>query len=294
MLRKLLKEMVRIELREFLEDTGKLCVVLMGLPAAGKSTWINNEAQSYIPGFKGYSVTNSDSQVQALQYDTGVLHYNFLKKEVNDESRTSEKKFNEFIKNTAYTSNRGKTITFPYDFSWWLENKDKGSAVFYKQLYKPFYASFFDIRDLAKKYEKDLFQTKIHKAGKLLVIDTVASKPTKILSRLKKTRQQGYHNIIVYLDIYVELAVARDKWREKHVGRGVGANVIDTYSKNMGTAYKTYAAEGKAVDGLVDRLMYFKWKPSGDSPIKGVWNKKEDNRYSLKRKLAKIKQNKGK
>ena len=104
MLRKLLKEIIKIELREFLEDTGKLCVVLMGLPAAGKSTWINNEAQTYIPGFTGYTVSNSDSMVQALQYDTAMLHYQHLIKEIN-----SERGFQEFILQTTYTSNRGRS-----------------------------------------------------------------------------------------------------------------------------------------------------------------------------------------
>ncbi len=290
MLRKLLKEIIKIELREFLEDTGKLCVVLMGLPAAGKSTWINNEAKTYIPGFTGYSVTNSDAQVQALQYDTAMLHYKHLLKQSPDDSNKSEKRFQEFIHNTAYTSNRGKIITFPYDYGWWLGNKDKGSNNFYKQLYKPFYASYFDIRDIAKEYEKDLFKTKVHKAGKLLVIDTVASKPPKILRRLKQTREEGYHNIIVYLEINSELAVARDKWREKNVGRGVGAKIIENYAKLMSGAYKVYAKEGKDDSGLVDRLMYFKWFPAGTSPIKGVWKKLEDKRYSIKRKLKKLRE----
>ena len=290
MLRKLLKEIIKIELREFLEDTGKLCVVLMGLPAAGKSTWINNEAKTYIPGFTGYSVTNSDAQVQALQYDTAMLHYKHLLKQSPDDSNKSEKRFQEFIHNTAYTSNRGKIITFPYDYGWWLQNKDKGSNNFYKQLYKPFYASYFDIRDIAKEYEKDLFKTKVHKAGKLLVIDTVASKPPKILRRLKQTREEGYHNIIVYLEINSELAVARDKWREKNVGRGVGAKIIENYAKLMSGAYKVYAKEGKDDSGLVDRLMYFKWFPAGTSPIKGVWKKLEDKRYSIKRKLKKLRE----
>jgi predicted kinase len=290
MLINVLNKIIKKELREYLEDTGKLCVVLMGLPAAGKSTWINNEAKTYIPGFTGYNVTNSDSQVQALQYDTAMLHYRHLLKQSPDESRISEKHFQEFIHNTAYTSNRGKIITFPYDYGWWLQNKDKGSNNFYKQLYKPFYASYFDIRDIAKEYEKDLFKTKIHKAGKLLVIDTVAARPPKILRRLKQTREEGYHNIIVYLEINPELAVARDKWREKNVGRGVGAKIIENYAKLMSGAYKVYATEGKDDSGLVDRLMYFKWFPAGTSPIKGVWKKLEDKRYSIKRKLKKLRE----
>jgi len=290
--KKILKEMIKSELREFLEDTGKLCVVLMGLPAAGKSTWINNEGSSYIPGFTGYNVTNSDSQVMALQYDTAMLHYQHLLKVAPDEERSSERGFGEFVGNSAYTSNRGKIVTFPFDFNWWLQNKDKGSNNFYKLLYKPFYASFFDIRDIAKEYEKDLFKTKVHKAGKLLVIDTVASKPPKILRRLKQTREEGYHYIIVYLEINSELAVARDKWREKNVGRGVGAKIIENYAKLMSGAYKVYAKEGKNDSGLVDRLMYFKWFPAGTSPIKGVWKKLEDKRYSIKRKLDKLRDRK--
>jgi hypothetical protein len=285
MLRKLLKEIIKIELREFLEDTGKLCVVLMGLPAAGKSTWINNEAKTYIPGFTGYSVTNSDAQVQALQYDTAMLHYQHLMKEIS-----SERSFQEFILQTTYTSNRGKQISLPVDYGWWEENKSRGASWYYKQLYKSYYASYFDIRDIAKKYEKDLFNTKVHKAGNILVIDTVASKPPKILGRLKQTRKEGYHNIIVYLEIQSDLAVARDKWREKNVGRGVGASIIDNYAKNMSSAYRVYAKEGKDDSGLVDRLMYFKWFPAGTSPIKGVWKKIEDKRYSIKRKLKKLRE----
>jgi hypothetical protein len=36
--------------------------------------------------------------------------------------------------------------------------------------------------------------------------------------------------------------------------------------------------------------MYFKWHPTGTSPIKGVWKKLEDNRYSIKRKLKKLRE----
>ena len=213
------------------------------------------------------------------------MQRNHLIKEID-----SERRFQEFILQTTYTSNRGKQISLPVDYGWWEENKSKGASWYYKQLYKSYYASYFDIRDIAKKYEKDLFNTKIHKAGKLLVIDTVASKPPKILGRLKKTRQQGYHNIIVYLEIQSDLAVARDKWREKNKGRGVGASIIDNYAKNMSSAYKVYKTEGKDDSGLVDRLMYFKWYPAGASPIKGVWKKLEDNRYSIKRKIRKLRE----
>ena len=70
----------------------------------------------------------------------------------------------------------------------------------------------------------------------------------------------------------------------------MGAKVIENYAKLMKGAYKTYQKDGKSPEGLIDRLMYFKWNPSGDSPIKGVWIKKEDNRYSLKRKIKKMKE----
>ena len=250
--------------------------------ASGKSTFINTQLSKYISGFRGYKVTNSDIQVEAFQYKMANFHYLWLLKNVD-----SQKDLDAFIKDTAYMSNRGKLISIPITWDWWEDNMDNGIKAFYNKFKKLYYATYFDIRDFAKEAEKTLFATKIVSAGNLLVIDTVGGRAKKIFDRLKQAKKEGFHNTIVYLEIDPELCVERDIFREKHFGRGVGRNVIYGYASIMDTAHKEYIQNGKLPTGVVDRLLHFIWKPSGDSPIKGTWNKINDDRFSLKRNLKK-------
>jgi hypothetical protein len=173
---------------------------------------------------------------------------------------------------------------------WWITNKGKGLKAFYTTFYKSFYATYFDIRDYAQQKSADMFATKIVTAGNFLVIDTTAAKSSKLIQQLQKTRENGFHNTIIYLDIDPNLSIQRDEWRQKTQGRGVGAGAIFGYAKQMGNAYNVYVSEGKKGDGVVDRLMHFQWKPAGNSPIKGAWILKKDDRFSLKRRLQTLKQ----
>ena len=109
-----------------------------------------------------------------------------------------------------------------------------------------------------------------------------------IFKQLEKTRSQGYTNTIVYLELDPSYAVARDEYRGKTGDRTVGANVILSYPKKLATAFKVYKNDGKKANGVVDRVMHFKWNGEVD-PRKGVWVKQSDNKYFLKRKLKKQK-----
>lgn len=272
-------------LLEFKEDIGKQCIVLMGLPASGKSTFINNEIKKYFPGFKGYKVSSSDQQVMAAQFQTAKNHFEWLKKNIK-----SKKDILKFINVSQYVDNNGAVRDIPLTYKWWVENNEKGLKNYYRTFYKPYYATYFDIRDLARVKEKQLFQTKIITSGNLLVIDTTATNSNKILNRLNKTKEKNFSNVIIYLEIDPILAIQRDKWRQENMGRGVGVSVIFDYAKQMKNVYNNYIAEGNKEDGVIDRLMHFIWKPMGDSPIKGTWILKDDNRYSLKRRLKSLKE----
>lgn len=284
-MRELIRELIQEVLLEFKEDIGKQCIVLMGLPGAGKSTFINTEIKRYIPGFSGYKVTNSDAQVLAAQFETAKSHFNWLKKDVK-----KQKDIDLFVKESEYKDNDGKKVKIPLTFDWWIKNSGKGVKTYYKTFYKPYYATYFDIRDLAKAREKDLFKTKITTAGNILIIDTVAAYPDKMLKRLEKTKEAGYYNTIICLHISSELAIQRDAWRKTHEGRSVGVPIIVKYGQEMSNAFHSYVAEGQKDEGVVDRLLYFKWSPSGNSPVKGTWVKKDDYRFALKRRLKKMKE----
>lgn len=282
-----LELLIEQKLDEFTEDLGKRAVVLSGLPAAGKSYFINNLIDKYIDGFSGYKVANSDNQVKALQYSTARSHYDFLHKKLSNLSDDQQIsiELSKFREKTKYKSNRGKMIVLPITLDWWKQNGNKGLSIFWKSFYKPYYATYFDIRDLAKEIDKQLFKTKIVKAGNILVIDTVGAKPNKLLKRLQQTKDNGYTNIIIYLEVDPELSIIRDKYREKMQGRGVGEKVIMDYAAKLNDAINIYKQNGQDMNGIVDRLLHFKWIPTGDSPISGKWQLISDDRYSIKRKL---------
>lgn len=341
-------------LLEFLGDIKKQAVVMMGLPAAGKSTFIKREAQKYIPGFKGYSSVNSDVQLARLQYDLAREHYDRLsqaksrkefdllkhgfayktgmnsikllpweweewrsrmsllnpqlvlrKQEINRKiQKRAQALIGRTTKDGAYVdylraiiANKpedAKTLMDPKSDSyndaeeahqdlWGKPDKRMGFNEYWKAAYKPFYATYFDIRMLAKKYDKALFQDKVIKSGNLFIIDTVAAKPASIFARLTKTKAQGFQNTIIYLEIDAEFAIARDAYRGSSEGRTVGPEVIMGYASNMERAFKTYKAEGAKPDGIVDRLLHFTWS-GNEIPSSGTWVNKADFRYDLERK----------
>lgn len=284
LIRKMIKEEIseQARLNEFKEDLMKQCIVLMGLPAAGKTTFINTEIKKYIPGFSGYTITNSDIQVRAAQYRYGLDQYNWLIKNIK-----SEDDLKTFIEDSDYMNNDGATVKMPITYTWWDENKDGGIKKFFTTFYKSYYASYFDIRDMAKEKTSNLFDMKIIKSGNVLIIDTVASNPTKIFGMLKKTKADDFHNTIIYLEIPTHLAMQRDDWRKEHQGRGVGESVIDSYAKDMGSAFNQYKKDGEDSDGVVGRLLHFIWHQNGNSPIKGTWQLLKDYKYFLKRKHKK-------
>ncbi len=267
-------------LNEFEQDLKKQVVVLMGLPAAGKTRFINNEIKNIIPNFKTFKVTNSDAQIKALQFALSQTHFNWLKKNVKD-----EKTFEKFKQDTTYKNNDGQPATL--DIKWEEFQNFKKHSEYWNRTFKSFYANYFDIRDLAKIKEKALFKDKIKKAGNLLIIDTVASVPSIIFKRIKSTKDEGFVSTIIYLEIDVNLAIERDKWRKQNSGRGVGENIIQGYAKNMAKAFQVYKAEGKKPDGFVDRLLHFTWKPSGNSPVKGQWTQKSDEKFFIRREIEK-------
>ena len=269
---------------EFKDDLKKQCLVLMGLPASGKSTFINKHLGKLFPAFNRYKVINSDNQVKRLQYQTALDHYNWLKKNVKNEVDILK-----FKSDTKYADNRKREKIIPITYEWWMANGNKGIKNYFKVFYKLFYATYFDIRGLAKEIDKQLWKTKIIESGNILIIDTVAAKYGKIFKRLADAKEAGFNNTIIYLEIVPELCVERDKFRETTEGRGVGPEVIYDYAKNMGQAYLAYKGEGTREGGVVDRLIHFNWKPTGDSVIKGTWQMIEDNRYSLKKKMLGLK-----
>ena len=242
--------------------------------------------KKYIPDFEGFKTSGSDAQVLMLQYNHAKAHYDILKKRIGKTNNTKiiERELTSLKSKSSFMSPRKKNTILPITTEWWLENRDKGMKFYYKSFYKGFYAIYFDIRDLAKTINKQILKTKITKTANIVIIETIGNKPKTMMNKLIQLKENGFQTIVIYLEIDPELSVVRDLYREEHSGRGVGVDVIIQLGKSIGPAMESYKKEGQKLDGLLDRYLHFKWKPSGDSPIKGTWQKVEDKRYSLIRK----------
>jgi len=274
-------------LLEFEEDIKKKMLVLMGLPAAGKTTFVKDELKKIYSDFHSATISNSDAQLKSAQFDLSKHHYEFL---VGTNRRKDQESLEQFIKDTTYEGKDGKPVSFKIS----LDDLKSGGkmdshAKWWKEQYKPYYASYFDIRDFAKRQEEELFKEKITKSGNFLVIDSVGKNPEKIIKRLSDGKKEGFTTTIIYLEIDPKLCVERDKWRKENLGRGVGEKYIMAFAPAMDKAYTVYVNNGKKDDGVIDRLMHFVWVPKGDSPIQGKFVQKEDHRYSLEKKKKSIK-----
>ena len=265
-------------LEEAKADLGARAVVLMGLPAAGKSTFVKNELTRWVPGFKAPNVENTDVQVKKTQYDHAFKLFDVLK------AAESKEEYDDLVAERAYESFSGeekKIVTTYEEFQ-----KMRGGDDFFNANFKSFFGSWFDMRDVAKRRTDDLFADKVTKSGDGLVIDTVASDPDKILKKLAKTKAAGMSNTVIYLDTEARLAIIRDIWRGKEMGRSVGEGVIMSYVPKMDKAFAAYKKDLESPDGVIDRLFHFTWQQQGDDPIKGKWIKKAEYRGDQKRQQA--------
>lgn len=282
-LRRIIREEIQ-NINEFESDLRRQLIILMGLPAAGKSTFVNNSLTKYFPMARGFSVSNSDNQVVRFQYSVASQHYDFIKNKVN-----TEKDLLKFIEKTKFKSNSGKEVKLDISFSDVDDIKKLKIGEYFKRFYKGYYAIYFDIRGLAKQENERLFKEKIWKGNDTIVIDTTGTNTINVFKKMGELDKEKYNVNVIYLEINPELSISRDKWREENEGRGVGVDVIMSYAQNIEQAFNKYTSDGKDPNGIIDRIIHFKWVPQGDSPIKGKWNMVSDNRYEEKRKIKRIK-----
>jgi len=249
--------------KSFKEDLAPQAIILMGLPAAGKSTFINSELSKYfpnVPHIKAFKVLNSDAQLKKVQFQRSKIDFDLLK-------GMNEANYNKHITSMTYISNSGVPIHFPIDYKEF--ETLKGHKDFWDKSYRSYYASYFGEREQARRDTEELSDIKITGTN-IVIVDTTGQNVGKNLSLLAKTKAQGYTNSVVFLEIPVEYSVGRDKYRGATEGRSVGEDVIRSIGAQLPSAYSAFAGSP-----LVDRMLKFTW--SG-SLIQGSYGLSEDKK----------------
>ncbi len=248
------------------EDNAPQCILMMGLPASGKSTFIKSNLAKYynhrMPHVNAYEELNSDRHILKHQFLQARKDYEQLK-DTNAEKWDAETRF------MTYRSNDGQAVSFPLsyeDFQRYPTFKEYWTAA-----YKPYYATYFGGRDKAKRDSDALVDKKI-KSADVLIVDSTGTNFSKMLAFFEKAKAQGFTTSVVFLELPVEYSIARDQYRGATEGRSVGSTVIQSYVPELMPAFQAYLTSD-----IVDRVMHFTW--NGEL-IKGKYVlKKEVKKY---------------
>lgn len=231
----------------FKEDMQPQTILLMGLPASGKSTFINQDLSLYYPFIIHVTEPlrlNSDIQLKKYQFNMAMRDYASL-------MNMSEDEYNKQIESFKYIDNEGNENSFKLPYSDF--KAIKSPKEFYAIMSKKYYSNYFGERELARKEQSEVKDRKIDK-GKIIIFDTLGLNPEKWFDEFKRAHDNGYINSVIFLDIDMSFAIARDKDRGIKTGRSVGASVIRASAPKLLPAYKQYRQ-----NEYVDRTLHFTW-----------------------------------
>ncbi len=266
---------------DFNADMNKQFILMMGLPAAGKSTFIKQGGLVRLYGnvAQGFTSTGSDRQLVEAQYQQALKHHRYLSRR-----EVTEGVLDAFKRATAYVDNYKNRQVHPVTLEWWRAHGSKPGGYFYKEFRAPYYSNRLDLRDVAKVADDDIWATKVVKSGRMLVVDTTGADTKKFIMRIEDAKKNGFTTSVLYLERDVELCLAGDDFRysQHEERRGLGPDVIRGYAKTMTQNYHYYEQYGNKPNSALDRLSHFKWVPTGSNGVtQGKWVGVEDKRFSV-------------
>ena len=267
-------------------DSAPQLIFLIGLPAAGKSTFINMTLPKYFPTIKGSRRANikrkmvssrlSDSDVQLHKHQkfAAMDFVNTIRGKSKEEFDTIKSELEQKYNSVDAQKDLGVQFKISTDWNWVESHKDlsdgKFTSEFLKDFFKKDWAINFAVRPAAKKDHKinELIKTQLEPelpAGMEnfndndLVVPTTGSELNK-LTRVIEHATDKYAVSVVYLDMPTEVAVEKDEGRRKESGRGVGRKLIESMADGIKNTWDYLSRGGFKKEGMY-KLLHFKWVP---------------------------------
>lgn len=264
-----------IQVNEHLIDSAPQMIFIMGLPASGKSTFINKSLPKYFPSLGQARTLDSDIQLHKRQKESAMTFaeeiYNAADEESFDRIRTQAMDiFN------ASPAQQMLNISFNITTTWeWVQaHKDmsfsKFKGAFLKEFFSKDWAVNFAVRPIAKQDMKELTQMKLNPDelegmetynGNDVVIPIVGDDVDSFQKRIKIASER-FAISIVYLDIPTETSVEKDEGRRQHTGRGVGRKLIESMAEGVHATWNYLSRGGFKREGIY-KMYHFKYVPDG-------------------------------
>lgn len=264
-----------IQVNEHLIDSAPQMIFIMGLPASGKSTFINKSLPKYFPSLGQARTLDSDIQLHKRQKESAMTFaeeiYNAADEESFDRIRTQAMDiFN------ASPAQQMLNISFNITTTWeWVQaHKDmsfgKFKGAFLKEFFSKDWAVNFAVRPIAKQDMKELTQMKLNPDelegmetynGNDVVVPIVGD-DVDSFQKCIKIASERFAISIVYLDIPTETSVEKDEGRRQHTGRGVGRKLIESMAEGVHATWNYLSRGGFKREGIY-KMYHFKYVPDG-------------------------------
>ena len=259
-------------INEHLIDTFPQMIFVIGLPAAGKSSFINMELNKYFTSLSNGRIADSDIQLNKKQKEqTRKFAQTIYNAESEREFLFIKNTYENLINDSDLMIGREKFV-ISTDWNWVVNHKNlsenKFIYTFISEFFRKDWASNFTVRPMAKNDFKELTIKKLGpKLAKNIkfndndvIIPILGDRVSKILDFIDMAGSQ-YIPSIVYLDIPVEESIKRDKYRKEKEGRMVGETVIKEKASLIEMTWKDLSSGSFKRHGIY-KLYHFVWFPN--------------------------------
>lgn len=254
-------------IKEFKEDLKNQFIILVGIPGSGKTTFLNTELKKYFPQIQSLNITNTDTKLKTLQFNLAKNDFEKIK------YITTKEELNDFITGTAYVDRNGKVIQMPLTKDNVSEYLKNGFNKYWNDMYKVYYGSFFRDRMMAKNAADFDLKDKIVNGSNYVVLDTSGGTFNSILKKIQFASEQQSNVVIVCLKIDKDIAIQRDEFRGRTMGRRVGVDIISDYVDKVDKFIEYF----KANHGSVNRILVFEWQSTGNKGMFDGYYKLTEN-----------------
>lgn len=257
------------QINEHLIDSAPQMIFIMGLPASGKSTFINKSLPKYFPSLGQARTLDSDIQLHKRQKESAMAFAEEIYNAADEDTFEAAKRR---IIDTFNASPAQKMLGIEFkistDWQWVLDHKGmsfgKFKAAFLKEFFSKDWAVNFAVRPVAKADMKEITDMKLRPEeyegmeiynSNDVAVPIVGDDIDSFQKRIRIASDKFVVSI-VYLDIPTEVSVEKDEGRRRNTGRGVGRKLIESMAEGVDATWKYLSRGGFKNEGIYKMYHY--------------------------------------
>lgn len=280
-------------INEHLIDSAPQMILIIGLPASGKSTFITMHLPKYFPSIKQTRTLDSDIQLHKRQKESAMAFANAIYSQTEDEFNAHKQDVMSTFNSTDAQKMLGFNFNITTDWDWVEQHKHLAAGKFQNQFLKDFFvkdwAVNFAVRPVAIQDMQELTKHKLSPEeferteifnNNDVVIPMTGDNKAKI-TKLIQDASDKFAVSVVYLDMPMEVSVEKDEGRRKKSGRGVGRELIEMKDEGIKATWDYLSKGGFKKEGIY-KLLHFKYVP-----VPGAWGEYKLHKEYINTKLIK-------